>query len=196
MILHGADPTTQPSFSLRNRVARGVWELAWLLLFRPSPRTFHAWRRLLLRLFGATLGEHVNVYPGARIWAPWQLVMGDRVIVGNMANIYNMAPIFIGSGCVISQGAHLCAGSHDIDSPNFQLITRPIVLEPDVWICTEAFVGPGVSIPSGCVIGARSVITRSVKEPWSVWVGNPASLKRYRTANRGCGQAHPAAAGE
>jgi len=180
MILEGTDPATQPSFSLANRVARSVWGVVWLLLFRPSPRPFHAWRRLLLRAFGATLGEHVHVYPGVSVWAPWQLVVGDRVGIGDGAKIYNMAPIRIGSGCVISQGAHLCAGSHDMDSPNFQLIARPITLEADVWICAEAFVGLGVHIARGCVIGARSVITRNVEEPWSVMAGNPARFRRYR----------------
>ena len=70
MILPGNDPTTQPSFSLGNRVARAAWGVAWLLLFRPSPRVAHAWRRALLRLFGARIGAHVHVYPGARTWAP------------------------------------------------------------------------------------------------------------------------------
>jgi putative colanic acid biosynthesis acetyltransferase WcaF len=91
-----------------------------------------------------------------------------------------MAPITLGERCVISQRAHLCAGSHDIDSANFQLITAPIELKPRVWICAEAFIGLGVSIAEGCVIGARAVVTRDVVEAWTVWTGNPASRRRAR----------------
>jgi len=91
-----------------------------------------------------------------------------------------MAPILISDDCVVSQGAHLCAGSHDIDSANFQLIAKPIVLEQHVWVCAEAFVGLGVTVAEGCVLGARSVVMKSITEPWTVWVGNPAVIKKSR----------------
>ncbi|WP_317201415.1 putative colanic acid biosynthesis acetyltransferase [Janthinobacterium sp.] len=181
MIIEGVDSTAGASFSLKNRLGRALWNVVWLLLFRPSPRPLHAWRAMLLRLFGAKLGQHVHVYAGARIWAPWQLTVGDRVGIADGANIYNMAPISIGSYSVVSQGAHLCAGSHDIDSPHFQLIARPITLHEHVWVCAEAFVGPGVEIAAGCVLGARSVAMRPLGPAWTVWSGHPAVLKRGRT---------------
>jgi putative colanic acid biosynthesis acetyltransferase WcaF len=180
MIIQGNDPYTQPSFSLANRLLRALWGVVWLLFFRPSPRPLHAWRRLLLRLFGAQLGRHVNVYPNVKIWAPWQLVIGDKVGIADGVTLYNMALMEIGDRCVVSQGAHLCAGSHDIDSVNFQLIAKPIVLEREVWVCAEAFVGPGVKIAEGCVLGARAVLVKSIVEPWSVWAGNPAMMKKMR----------------
>lgn len=180
MVIQGNDPYTQPSFSLGNRIMRALWGIIWLLLFRASPRPFHAWRRLLLRLFGAQIGKHVNVYPNVKIWAPWQLTLGDKVGIADGVTLYNMAPILIGDHCVVSQGAHLCTGSHDIDSVNFQLVAKPIVLEKDVWVCAEAFVGLGVTVAEGCVLGARTVVVKSIIEPWSVWAGSPAVKKRMR----------------
>ena len=180
MILPGNDPRRQPSFTLRNRAARAMWGVVWLLLFRPSPRPLHRWRALLLRIFGARLGRDVHVYPGVRVWAPWQLRLGDGVGIGDDVNLYNIAPIDIADRCVISQGAHLCTGSHDIDSPNFQLVAAPIVLNEGVWICAEAFVGHGVTLAPGCVLGARAVLRRSIDEPDSVWTGNPAVRRRRR----------------
>lgn len=174
MILQGNSLFTQPSFSLRNRVARALWGLVWLLLFRPSPRPLHAWRALLLRLFGARLGQHVKVYPNVSIWAPWALQLGSRVAIGNGVTLYNMAPLTIGDNCVVSQGAHLCGGTHDIHSANFQLRADPITLGNNVWICAEAFVGNGVSIADGSVIGARSVVAKSIEQTWTVWAGAPA----------------------
>ena len=180
MIIQGNDPYTQPSFTIKNRIMRAIWGLVWLIFFRPSPRPFHLWRGLLLRLFGAKLGFHVNVYPNVRIWAPWDLSIGNFVGVAEGVRLYNMAPIVIQDYCVISQGAHLCTGSHDIDSINFQLIAQPIILERNVWVCAEAFIGPGVKIAEGCVLGARAVVVKSIAEPWSVWVGNPLVKKRLR----------------
>lgn len=180
MIIQGNDPYTQPSFSMSNRLARSLWNLVWFAMFQTSPRPFHAWRSFLLRIFGAKLGHQVHIYPKAKIWAPWQLIVGDHVGVADGVMLYNMAPIELGNYSVISQGAHLCCGSHDIDSANFQLIAKPIKVESNVWVCAEAFIGPGVSIATGSVIGARAVVTKSITEPWSVWVGNPALKKRAR----------------
>lgn len=180
MILQDNDPFTQPSFSWQNRLMRAVWGGVWLLLFRPSPRIAHGWRRLLLRMFGARLGVHVHVHADVKVWAPWQLHIGDRVGIGSGVTLYNMAPIFIGNRCVISQGAHLCGGSHDIDSNNFQLIAKPIVLQDDVWICADAFVGLGVTVAQGCVVGARGVVVKTIAEPWTVWAGHPAVMKKLR----------------
>lgn len=180
MIIQGNDPYTQASFSLGNRMARALWGAVWLLLFRPSPRPMHAWRRLLLRLFGARIGEHVNMHASVMIWAPWQLTVGNRVGIGRGVSLYNMAPLVIGDHCVVSQGAHLCGGTHDIDSPNFQLMAKPITLEKHVWVCADAFVGPGVTVAEGCVLGARAVVVKSIVDPWTVWAGNPALMKRTR----------------
>jgi putative colanic acid biosynthesis acetyltransferase WcaF len=180
MIIQGNDPFTQPSFSLYNRTLRGLWGIVWLLLFRPSPRPFHAWRRMLLRLFGARLGQYVNVHAGVKIWAPWMLTIGNHVGIASGVSLYNMAPIVIGDNCVVSQGAHLCAGSHDIDSQNFQLVAMPITLEKNVWVCAGVFIGPGVRIAEGCVLGAHAVVVKSIANSWSVWAGNPALMKRMR----------------
>lgn len=173
MILQGNDPYRGPSFSLGHRLLRALWGVVYLLLFRVSPRPFHAWRNFLLRLFGAKLGRHVHVYPSVKIWAPWNLCIGNFVGIGNGAILYCMDQIMIGDHAVISQGTHLCTGSHDFNSPNFQLITAPISIGSRVWLCAESFVAPGVSIAEGSVVGARGVVSKNINEPWLVWAGVP-----------------------
>lgn len=180
MIIENTNPFTSPSFSLGNRLRRQAWSVIWLIFFLPSPRPFHWWRRWLLRRFGARLGRYFHVHSSVRIWAPWNLVAGDYVGIGERAILYNMGKIVIGDYCVISQGAHLCGGSHDYNSPNFQLISKPIELGRHVWICAEAFVAPGVTVLDGVVVGARSVLTKSSVESWVVVAGNPAK----RVGNR------------
>jgi putative colanic acid biosynthesis acetyltransferase WcaF len=173
MIIQGNNPFTQPSFSLKNRVMRQLWNMTWVLLFRPSPRPLHRWRACLLRLFGAQLGVNNHFYPAAKIWAPWNLRTQDHVLVGDGTTIYNMDMVQLNSFCIVSQGAHLCGGTHDFNSPNFQLYARPIVIGRRAWICAESFVGPGVTVADGVVVGARSVVMKSLLEPWTVHAGNP-----------------------
>lgn len=173
MIIQGNDPFTGPSFSLSHRIRRQLWGLVWLMLFRPSPRPFHAWRNFLLRVFGAKLGINVHIYPSVKVWAPWNLTVGDYVGMGDGTSVYCMDRISIGDYAVISQGTHLCAGSHDFNSANFQLITAPITIGSQVWLCADSFVGPGVSVAEGSVIGARGVVAKSISEPWRVWAGVP-----------------------
>jgi putative colanic acid biosynthesis acetyltransferase WcaF len=174
MIIAKDNAAVGPSFSLRNRVLRQVWNWVWLLLFRPSPRPAHAWRAFLLTLFGARLGRHVHIYPAVKIWAPWQLEVHDGVGIADGVTLYNIERIEIGAHCVVSQGSHLCTGSHDYNSPNFQLIASPIVLAPYVWLCAETFVSPGVTLPEGCVIAPRSVVTKPLPTSWTVYAGSPA----------------------
>jgi putative colanic acid biosynthesis acetyltransferase WcaF len=179
------DPFTGPSFSLRNRALRALWSVVWHSAFRVSPRPMHAWRAMLLRAFGAQVGHHCHVYPGVQIWAPWNLKLGNYVGVGSGVTLYSMARIELGDYVVVSQGAHLCCGSHDYNSENFKLVARPILVRDRAWICAEAFLHPGVEVSEGSVIGARAVLVRAAKEPWTVYAGNPAvPVARRRRASK------------
>ncbi len=168
-----------PSFSLRNRLERVVFQVTWLLLAAWTPPPLHAWRRFLLRRFGAAIAKGGKVYPSVRIWLPANLTLGANSTLGPRVRVYNQGHITIGRNTVISQDTHLCASTHDYEDPDFPLILRPITIGDDAWIASEAFVGPGVTVGDGAVLGARGVAVRAV-EPWSVQGGNPARLIKMR----------------
>lgn len=165
--------------SLRNKIGRVIWGMVWLFLYRPSPKIFHGWRRFLLRLFGAKIGKGVHVYPSVKIWAPWNLEMGDHSCLANEVDCYCAAKIKIKAHATVSQYSFLCTASHDYEDPHMPLITAPIVLGDGVWIAADVFVAPGVTIGEGAVVGARSSVFKDV-ESWSVVAGNPAKLIKKR----------------
>ncbi|MFM5931846.1 MAG: putative colanic acid biosynthesis acetyltransferase [Novosphingobium sp.] len=167
------------SFSLANRLARVVWMITWLVLARFTPPPLHAWRRLVLKAFGAKIGRGVRVHASAAIWWPGNLELADFVLVGPGARIYNQGRIAIGPRTVISQRAHLCASSHDVDDPHFQLVCKPITLGAQCWVAAEAFVGPGVHMADRSVLGARGALFRDT-EVDGVYSGNPAVLIKRR----------------
>lgn len=148
-------------------------------LFRFSPRLLYSWRNNLLRLFGARIGRGVRIYPTVRIFLPRLLTVGDEATIGDDVRLYNLGPMHIGAEATVSQGAHLCGGTHDDRDPAFRLIRASIRIETAAWVCADAFVGPGVTVGEGAVVGARAVATRSV-EPWQVVAGNPARFIRPR----------------
>ena len=178
-----ADPYLRPAFTRRNLAARMLWNVVYALLFRHSPRPMFAWRATLLRAFGAKLGANPKIYPGAIIWAPWNLLCGDLVAIADAAEVYNPAPMHFGSHAIVSQGAYLCGATHDYNAAAFPLLAYEMRFGAYSWICARAAVAPGVQVGEGAVLGLGSVATRSL-EPWTVYGGNPAvALKpRVRTA--------------
>jgi len=168
-----------PSFSLGHRAYRAAWTLAWALLAAWTPPFLNPWRRMLLRLFGARIAGTARIAASARIWYPANLEMGEQACIGPRVDCYTMARITLGPYALASQGAHLCAGTHDVDDSNFQLKAAPIVLGPRSWVAADAFVGPGVTLGEGAVLGARAVAFGDL-EPWSVYIGNPMREVRKR----------------
>lgn len=128
---------------------------------------------MLLRLFGARIGRQVHVHPSVHVFIPWQLEIGDWSSIGFDALIYNLGPARIGERVTISQRAHLCGGTHDYRDATMPLIKSPIVVGDDVWICADAFIGPGVNVGAGAIVAARAVVVRDV-EANTVVGGHPA----------------------
>lgn len=170
--MHNQNTHTGPSFSMRNRIGRLLWAVVYTLCFSYSPKPLHGWRNFLLRCFGAKIGNGVHVYPKVKIWAPWNLRIEDQAGIANGAILYSQSKITIGKRAVISQGAHICAGSHDYTHPGFPLFAKPIVIGDFAWVAAETFIHPGVSIGEGCVVGARSVVSKDMPA-WMVCVGFP-----------------------
>jgi putative colanic acid biosynthesis acetyltransferase WcaF len=157
---------------------RSTWfvQLWWLfeaLFVRPAPQALYSWRRFALRMFGAKVGRRVLIRPGVRVTFPWRLVIDDYCWIGDNATLYNLEKITIGAHSVISQDAYLCTGSHDYREIAFPVIVSPINIESECWIATRAFVGPGVTVRRGAIVGACSVVLSNV-ESATIVAGVPA----------------------
>lgn len=156
------------------KLKRLAWNVVYLLLFRLTPSwMLNDWRIFLLKVFGAKIGQGCIVYPSCKVWAPWNLEMGDFSVMAGGVDCYCMDKIKIGSKVAISQRAFLCTGGHNIRSLKRPLITAPIIIGNHVWVCAEVYVGPGVELGEGSIVAARGVAVKNVEE-WFVVAGNPA----------------------
>jgi putative colanic acid biosynthesis acetyltransferase WcaF len=147
-------------------VGRGVvWRAAWLLV---SGSVFMRWwmpakaRVAILRAFGANIGDGVLIRHRVRIHWPWKLSVGSNSWVGEGAWLLNLERITVGKDSCISQEAFICTGSHDRRSATFEFDNAPIVIGDGVWIAARAVVLRGVTVEDGAVVGAGTVVSRSV----------------------------------
>lgn len=171
------------ALSRRHQIVRLVWGIVWPCATWFLPRSAGmGWKRLLLRAFGARVASTANVYSSARVYYPANLVMEEYSCLASDVDCYNVALVIIGEQSTVSQGAYLCTASHDITDPKNHLITAPIVIEPQAWIGAKAYIGMGVTIEEGAVVGATASVYKDV-EPWTVVGGNPAKVLKKRVIN-------------
>lgn len=162
-----------------HRMKRIVWYFVNATIFRLFATSFfRRFRNMLLRIFGAQIDKDALVYSSCKIYAPWNLKIG-RACIGPNTELYNKAFIIIGNDCVVSQRACLCTASHDISSFMLPLKTASVFLGDNVWVAADAFIGMGVTIGEGAVVGARAAVFKNV-EPWTVVGGNPAKTIKKR----------------
>jgi putative colanic acid biosynthesis acetyltransferase WcaF len=139
----------------------------------------YAWRRFLLKLFGAKVGKDVRIRQSVRVTYPWKVSIGERSWIGDNVELYSLGDIKVGSDVVISQRSYLCAATHDYQRTSFDMVEGPIVVEDQAWVAADVFVGPGVNIARGALIGARSSVFDDMPEGM-VCVGSPAKPVRPR----------------
>jgi putative colanic acid biosynthesis acetyltransferase WcaF len=168
-----------PDLRGRSAVQVQLWWLVQALLFNTSPQFLYGWRRWLLRLFGAKIGQGVIIRPSVRVTYPWKLEIGDRAWVGDQVELYTLDRIRIGEDAVVSQFSKLITGSHDFEKPTFDMVTKPITIESQAWVAADCFIAPGVTVGRGAVVLARSLVTKDVPG-MAVVAGQPATIRRQR----------------
>jgi putative colanic acid biosynthesis acetyltransferase WcaF len=166
--------------TLKNKLLRSIWNVVYFIFFRPfGTKFFNLWRLFLLRLFGAKVHWKAGVYASAKIWEPWNLELNENAWIGPHVICYNVDKIILKKNVTISQYAHLCTASHDITDYQHSLNTAPIIIADQACVATEAFIGMGVTIGEGAVVGARAAVFKDV-EPWIIVGGNPAKFIKER----------------
>lgn len=95
--------------------------------------------------------------------------------------------ITIEDGVMLGAGVHCYVNNHRFDDPELPIIdqgyypSQPVLLKAGCWVGANAIILPGVTIGENAVVGAGSVVTRSVPAR-SVAVGSPARVIRTMAA--------------
>jgi maltose O-acetyltransferase len=108
------------------------------------------------------------------------ITVGARTFVNFNCTMLDGAPISIGDECLLASGVQLITATHPIDPVARRAAWEqalPIEIGDGAWLGAGALVCPGVSIGENTVVGAGSVVTRSLPAG-VVAYGNPARVAR------------------
>lgn len=105
--------------------------------------------------------------------------MHDHSCLSHHVDCYSVDKIELGPHVTVSQYSYLCTASHDFTLRSMPLVTAPISIGAHAWVTADVFIGPGVTVGEGAVIGARSTVVRDVP-PWTVMAGSPARIVGQR----------------
>jgi acetyltransferase-like isoleucine patch superfamily enzyme len=125
-----------------------------------SPGSPSLFRLLCLRALGVKVLSPVWVGSGTEFIRPADLSLGERVAIGESCKIICHAPIEIGDDFVGATGLYINSGSHDIHS--LIPLCEPIKIGKRVWCGMRVTICAGVEIGDDVVIGAGSVVTKSL----------------------------------
>jgi acetyltransferase-like isoleucine patch superfamily enzyme len=161
------------SYSYLTHLLYGLMELL------PHPLRVLLFRFLLRQLGTSPYIDHKNYFR-----YPSRIAIGDDVAINRGCQFYasmraREGTITIGNGVVFSPNVKIYAASHDYRALNLSDTAGAVVIEDHAWIGADSIILPGVTIGKGAVIGAGSVVSRSIPA-FSVATGNPAKVIKQR----------------
>lgn len=154
-----------------------LWGLTELIFVTNPLQISSALRIFVLRLFGAEIGKGVVFRPRTRVRFPWKLHIADRGWIGEGVWFHNQDHIYVGHDVVISQETFLTTGSHAARR-DMALLTRPIIIEPGVWITSRCVVLGGVTVGRSALIRTLTRVDRDVPAN-AVWDQSGAVGERF-----------------
>jgi len=105
------------------------------------------------------------------------LIIGSHSVINRDCTLDNRYSIIIGDN--VSIGHKIYTGGHNLDSPYFEMIGKPVIIDDYASVLSNALIMPGVHIKRGAVVLPGAVVTKDVDE-YAVVGGNPAKVIRYR----------------
>lgn len=176
---------------------RGVVRAARLLRSTLDPRPWlHVFRLVhfynyshVAEVRRARIGPGVAMAPNVSLRGGERIEIGARSHVGAYCSLWagsTSGRIVLGEDALLGPEVYITASNYQT-APGVPVMNQPrdeedVIIGRDVWLGARVIVLPGVRIGDGCVVGAGSVVTRSL-EPGSIAVGVPARVIGRRDAS-------------
>lgn len=157
------------------------------LLYRLTDILLENHRAVAIQLTGKSFRSHGAdvVFNRNDFFSYENITIGNSVLIGSGATfIASRSQIIIGNKVLFGPNVTLVGGDHTVSRVGtfiYDITNKTkdpeddadIIIEDDVWIGANVTILKGVQIGRGCVVGAGSVVTKSLT-PYAIAVGIPA----------------------
>jgi putative colanic acid biosynthesis acetyltransferase WcaF len=148
----------------------------WFFAYIPS----YTVRRLILKyIYKVKMGKNVNIHMGVKFLKPWGVVIGNNVNIQMGSFIDGRGGVVIGSNVDITLYVRILSQQHNMQDGLYSTVSRTVLIGDNCVLGSFALIMPGVELGEGAVIGAGSVVPKSIAA-WSIAVGNPCIVKIKR----------------
>ena len=140
-------------------------------------------RELFSKLTESEIDETFGLFPPFYTDCGKNIKIGKNVFINACCRFQDQGGIEIGDGSLIGHNTTIATLNHDFNPAKRQNLTpRPVKIGKNVWIGSDCTILPGVEIGDGAIIGAGSVVTKSVPKN-TIAVGNPARVIKELEVN-------------
>lgn len=133
------------------------------------------------QLKGIQLGRQSRIKQFVVIYDAEHLTIGCNTVIGEFVHIWAGGGCFIGNDVLIAAHTMITTEGHATNAfstgkkYNETSLSRPIIINDNVWVGGNCTILPGVSIGKNSIVGAGSVVTKDIPEN-QIWAGNPAKF--------------------
>lgn len=138
-------------------------------------------KAFLAGVLGIPVGRRSSVHMGC-FFTGRKITIGEYTAINRRCYLDGRAGIAIGNRVSISPEVYIMSLTHDAQDPRFPAKGKPVTIGDYVWIGARAMIMPGVTLGTGCVVGAGSVVTKDVP-PYQIVAGVPAAKIGERVQN-------------
>ena len=130
-------------------------------------------------------GQNLLVNAGVRFRSMENLVVGDNVQIGYDNFIQALGGVTLGDNVMLAPGVKIWSVNHNYTAKNVLIgkqgqTLAPVAIGNDVWIASNAFISPGVTLLDGIVVSAGAVVGVKNYASYSIIAGNPARVIGHR----------------
>ncbi|WP_419874592.1 acyltransferase [Candidatus Pristimantibacillus sp. PTI5] len=141
-------------------------------------------RQVIFKVIFKGFGKNNNIDYKTYFRYPSKIKIGNNVWINRGCQFYGSyhikeAEIILGDNIALGPNVTIFSASHDYDYLNLPDTASSVIIKNNVWIGGNSTILPGVVIEEGCIIGAGSIVTKSIP-PYSIAVGSPAVVIKRR----------------
>ncbi len=161
------------------RVASGALMYACNHVVNRIP--LHSWRiHIYQKIYGFDLDHGSTILLGVKFYGSKRFSLGKGSVINDGCRLDNRAGITIGNSVSLSSEVAVITADHNVQDSAFEPSLRSVSIGDFVYVGIRATILPGVTIGTGAVVAASSLVTADIP-PFSIVAGNPAKIIGWRS---------------